>query len=349
VLVDYSNSNIISSNIVSANTGDCIQLDYSISNIISNNTVSGNSGCSLMLVDYSNSNIISNNLISDNTGDCIGLDYSSSNTIANNILSGNYGCSLMLDDYSNSNIIANNILSGNDGCCIVLDLSSNNKIYLNNFMNNRENVRSSDSTNIWESPSKITYSYKGSTYTNYLGNYWNDYTGSDADNDGIGDTPYSIDSDKDNYPLMQPLENYSELQEEKIFDTDPPANPYPSIPGTHTGTITPNQDITLQKLYTYPCEGTGGHTESVRISGNRIDKSASWNGYAEDRDTITFDSSFTLESGKTYNYVIKTGSYPQIHHKKALQTETGWLNCTKFTDANGKEYDDWIPAIQLFG
>jgi hypothetical protein len=132
------------------------------------------------------------------------------------------------------------------------------------------------------------------------------------------------------------------------FDTRQSADMYPSISGTHTGTITPNQDITVQKLHTYPCAGTGGHTESVSISGNRIDKSASWNGYAEDGDTITFDSSITLEAGKTYNYVIKTGSYPQIHHKKALQTETGWLNCTKFTDANGKEYDDWIPAIKLW-
>ncbi|NQE45065.1 hypothetical protein C5S31_03455 [ANME-1 cluster archaeon GoMg2] len=133
-----------------------------------------------------------------------------------------------------------------------------------------------------------------------------------------------------------------------IFDTQQSENPYPSISGTHTGTTTPNQDITVQKLYTYPCAGTGGHTEYVRIYGNEIDKSASWNGYAEDRDTLTFDSSFTLEAGKTYNYVIETGSYPQIHHTAALQTDNGRVNCTKFTDANGKEYSDWIPAIRLF-
>jgi hypothetical protein len=47
-------------------------------------------------------------------------------------------------------------------------------------------------------------------YTNCLGNYWDDYTGSDLDNDGIGDTPYmtDIDTDKDNYPLMSRFENY---------------------------------------------------------------------------------------------------------------------------------------------
>ena len=34
-----------------------------------------------------------------------------------------------------------------------------------------------------------------------------DYVGSDADGDGIGDTPYDIDSDNDNYPLVEPFEN----------------------------------------------------------------------------------------------------------------------------------------------
>jgi len=134
-----------------------------------------------------------------------------------------------------------------------------------------------------------------------------------------------------------------------IFDTRQSENPYPSIPGTHTGTSTPNQDITVQKLYTYPCAGTGGHTQYVRIYGDGKDESAFRTGYTEDRDTITFDSSFTLEAGKTYHYVIETGSYPQIHPTKTLQTENGWINCTKFTDANGKEYDAWIPAIRLFG
>ena len=41
-----------------------------------------------------------------------------------------------------------------------------------------------------------------------------------------------------------------------VFDTGSPANPYPSISGTHNGTITPNQTITVSKLYTYPCSGT---------------------------------------------------------------------------------------------
>ena len=81
-------------------------------------------------------------------------------------------------------------------------------IYLNNFIDNAYNAYSYASKNIWNSTEKITYTYKGSEFTNYMGNYWSDYTGSDADEDGIGDTAYSIYGDKDYHPLMKPFDNY---------------------------------------------------------------------------------------------------------------------------------------------
>jgi len=49
---------------------------------------------------------------------------------------------------------------------------------------------------MWKSPDPITYTYAGSPSM------------SDADGNGVGDISYSINSDKDNYPLMQPFENY---------------------------------------------------------------------------------------------------------------------------------------------
>ncbi|MBN2187561.1 MAG: hypothetical protein JW732_08990 [Dehalococcoidia bacterium] len=69
-------------------------------------------------------------------------------------------------------------------------------------------VYSENSTNTWNSPDEITYSYNGTRYTSYLGNHWGDYAGSDTNGDGIGETPYSINSDTDDYPLMEPSENY---------------------------------------------------------------------------------------------------------------------------------------------
>jgi len=53
-----------------------------------------------------------------------------------------------------------------------------------------------------------------------------------------------------------------------IFDTGPSKNPYPSIMGTHKGEIKPSCNITVSKLYIYPCPGTGGHTESIELYEN---------------------------------------------------------------------------------
>ncbi|MDI6811890.1 MAG: hypothetical protein QMD80_09570, partial [archaeon] len=133
-----------------------------------------------------------------------------------------------------------------------------------------------------------------------------------------------------------------------IFDTGPSPNPYPSIFGTHNGTITPFYNIEVSKLYTYPCLGTGGHTEYIKIWNNSgWNVTATWNGYKGDWYNVSFNKTFTLVAGKNYNYTIRTGSYPQIHHTPSLPTANGWINCTSFIDANGKRYNDWIPAIRL--
>jgi parallel beta-helix repeat protein len=151
-----------------------------------------------------------NNTASDNT-EGIHLYLSSNNIIRGNNASNNNGDGISLT-LSSNNIIRGNNASNNNDDGISLEYSSKNKIYFNNLINNTNNVYSYDSTNIWNSPSEITYIYGGTSYTNCLGNYWNDYEGTDADADGIGDTPYSIDSKKDesaDYPLMKPFENYS--------------------------------------------------------------------------------------------------------------------------------------------
>jgi len=132
-----------------------------------------------------------------------------------------------------------------------------------------------------------------------------------------------------------------------IFDTGSPASPYPSIFGMHNGTIKPNQTINVSKLYTYPCPGTGGHTEYAKIWNATWNATAIWNGYAGDWHNITFDKPVLLLAKETYNYTIRTGSYPQIHHTDNLSTPTGFITCSEFIDANGKRYDDWIPAIRL--
>lgn len=102
-----------------------------------------------------------------------------------------------------------------------------------------------------------------------------------------------------------------------IFDTGSPANPYPSIMGIHNGTITPSRDIHVSKMYTYSCTGTGGHSEYVAFynatTGEGI-ANGTWKGYGVgDYQYIEFNVPFVLRENETYNYTMRTGSYPQVH------------------------------------
>lgn len=352
-----SSNNTIKNNIVS-NNGDgirlrpyvqtgCIHIRYPCDyNLIKNNTISNNNGDGIYLF-FSNNNTISDNSVSSNENG-VYLEASSDNAIKDNSISSN-GEGICLHSHDSRypsvyNLIKDNIVSNNNQG-IYLSSSSNSRIYNNNF-DNAKNAYSHGSTNIWNSTEKIDYTYNGNMFTNYLGNYWSDYNSVDANNDGIWDNPRSIDSDWDYHPLVEPFENYP-APTKNIFDTGSPANPYPSIMGNHTGTIKPNHTVIATKLYTYPCVGTGGHTEYAHIWNKTWNATATWEGYVGDWHNITFDKTVVLLAGETYDYTIRTGSYPQIIHTPALPTANGWINCTKFTDANGRIYTDWIPAIRL--
>ena len=133
-----------------------------------------------------------------------------------------------------------------------------------------------------------------------------------------------------------------------VFDTG--SGTYPSISGTHNGTITPSHDIVVSKMYTYPCPGTGGHSEYVKIwNASGTIAEGNWTGYEGDWHIISFDKPFILKANETYNYTIRTGSYPQIiHNPGANVTGGGTITCEEFVDANGKSCNDWIPAIKLY-
>ena len=74
---------------------------------------------------------------------------------------------------------------------------------------------------------------------------------------------------------------------------------------------------------------------------------AEWEGYQVDGHNISFDKPFTLVANETYNYSIRTGSYPQIIHATSKAVAGGTITCDIFVDTNGNTYTDWIPAIRV--
>ena len=125
---------------------------------------------------------------------------------------------------------------------------------------------------------------------------------------------------------------------------------YPSIFGTFRGIIERFHDLIVHRVYTPSCPGTGGHSEKItfyRPDGTEL-ANTTWNGYfGGDYHWIEFEEPFKLKKDVNYTYEIKTGSYPKYIHEHTLKTSKEKITCLKFVDANGKEYDNWIPAIKL--
>lgn len=200
----YSNNSQVKENIV-RNADQGIYLLVASHNDILDNIIEDNTEYGVQ-VSHSEYNNIKRNIVSRN-GDGIFFEHCHNSEIERNTAShNNNGIHLFV---SNNNDVIENTIKNNNNYGIYFRYSSrNNLIAFNNFISNANNAYSYGSVNTWNSPEQITYTYLGNTYTNYLGNYWDDYIDIDSNNDGIWDNPYSIDSDADNYPLKQPFENY---------------------------------------------------------------------------------------------------------------------------------------------
>ncbi|MBN2099418.1 MAG: right-handed parallel beta-helix repeat-containing protein [Dehalococcoidia bacterium] len=198
---------------------------------------------------------VKNNIINWSTY-AINLHESTCNLLTKNTLGSYFGIYLALAE--------SNVITEND----VLDsayameswLSVNNTIYLNNF---RFTYGCSTEENLLNFPRQLTYEYDGSTRVGYMGNYWGNYYGNDVDGDGIGDTPYSMGgSQQDNYPLMQPFENYS---------------------------ISPVEHPIIRSVL--PSQGAQGQTLTVVISGQYLDGAANVDfGPGITVNSLTFNS-----------------------------------------------------------
>lgn len=220
----FGDNNSISENLVKYNVRG-IRVPYgSDDNTIRNNSVSFNGDSSsilhagIIIESGSDGNIVQENEVFSNVNGGIIIEGNSNNNeiLGNNLYNNDYGMHLRgsgynqilennitINDYGlyieyNSNInnvsknyVANNVLYG-----ILIQNSQSNLIYFNNFSLNNINAYDDGSENNWD--------------YGRVGNYWDDYSGIDSDNNSIGDTPFDIPGSalsKDYYPVVGSFES----------------------------------------------------------------------------------------------------------------------------------------------
>jgi nitrous oxidase accessory protein len=172
VLFGCENNSITENTFQSIGLSSAIQLNFANRNFVNSNYIDS---CveGIQIWQNSNNNTVSENTITNCQDTAINFQYSNDNTIiGNNISRSGLGTSIY---GSNRNIISNNNYAYN-----VVQFGASETYYL-------------------------TFGQNRSVNTIY-GNYWSDYNGTDANRDGIGDTPYIIDAyNQDNNPIMLPI------------------------------------------------------------------------------------------------------------------------------------------------
>jgi parallel beta-helix repeat protein len=169
-IVLFGSENNITGNVFqSIGLSSAIQLNFANRNLINKNYIDS---CveGIQIWQKSNNNTITENTITNCKNTAISFQYSNENVVVgNNISRSGLGTSI----YGSSR----NIISNNNYILNAVQFDANESYYLT-FGND---------------PS----------INGINGNYWSDYTGADADSDGVGDTPYIVNANHiDEYPLM---------------------------------------------------------------------------------------------------------------------------------------------------
>jgi parallel beta-helix repeat protein len=196
VLVSTVNSKVTNNSVEAPDY--VIFIHNSSGNTIANNFVfKGGIG---IFLHSSFQNELVGNYVTDATSG-ITLEFSDENIIDGNFIFGGF-VGIRLDD-SNNNTVRKNVVED----CEMVALSfwrnaSQNLFYLNSLFNNTKNVEPYRPIG----PDQIGPVFPINSWDNgTVGNFWDDYHGTDNNDDGIGDTPYIIDeNNQDNYPLIEP-------------------------------------------------------------------------------------------------------------------------------------------------
>ncbi len=259
-----SHQNIISRNLIEDINNFGIYLVTSDGTSISNNQILDiSTGMYILLADQ---NKITNNTIS---GGSLAISMSAcyeSNIIGNFINdTSNYG--IRLHTNCDDNEFRDNVIKDNTGFGVQLHthLNDNNLFYRNSFISNGLHVFDNGTANFWNST--------------MVGNYWDNYTGFDLNNDNIGDTPFNIPggaNSNDNLPIV---------------DHGPPSITINTPTSSGYGATAPEFNIFVNETYIYSMwyaiENSG--IKYYITENGTIDQGA-WNALNDGNVLITFNA-----------------------------------------------------------
>lgn len=175
----YADRNVISGNRV-WNTRFGIHYMYSHQNELLTNSLSRNAvGATLM---FSRDLLVQGNIMQANRRHGLVLKQIDRSRFLDNIVAGqNRG---LFVQQANQNRFEGNLVATNDIGLYLSNASEQNVFVRNAFIRNTDQV--------WQPPFEAQQGCQGpnSFSENGRGNYWSDYTGTDRNHDGVGDTPY---------------------------------------------------------------------------------------------------------------------------------------------------------------
>jgi len=148
----------------------------------------GTYNAGIHLEHVGNGTLINNNCSSNNKHG-IYLGNSDNNTVSGNTVNNNQDIGIRISQ-SNSTTVSGNIVDNNVNYGIIIISGCCNLFYNNYFNDNNINAYDNGTDNEWDN--------------GIIGNHWDDYAGVDANDNGIGDTPYIISGtagSRDNFPI----------------------------------------------------------------------------------------------------------------------------------------------------